>query len=222
MSVLTAAEIGQMRQVPDLVFLNCCHLAQVGPEARDGSPVAYNRLAASISRELIEMGVRAVVAAGWAVRDDAANFFARVFYDEMLAGATFGAALCTRERPGSSSRLQYLKAHSLRRSGLDLLWHRCRAPPASRLGRPQELHDLERGPDRETLTKLLRLLRFGSSAATLVHRHGIRQGRRVRRATEYLQKALESKTPNAKSRCGWSSSRQFRRRAGAISRASRR
>jgi len=88
---LTAAEIRQMRQVPDLVFLNCCHLGQVGTEAVAG--VAFNRLAASISRELIEMGVRAVVAAGWAVRDDAANFFAQSFYQQMLAGMAFGAAL---------------------------------------------------------------------------------------------------------------------------------
>ncbi len=88
---LTAAEIRQMRQVPDLVFLNCCHLGQVGPESMSG--VAFNRLAASISRELIEMGVRAVVAAGWAVRDDAANFFAQSFYQQMLAGMAFGAAL---------------------------------------------------------------------------------------------------------------------------------
>jgi tetratricopeptide repeat protein/CHAT domain-containing protein len=39
------------------------------------------------------MGVRAVVAAGWAVRDDAALVFAEKFYDEMLNGATFGRAL---------------------------------------------------------------------------------------------------------------------------------
>ena len=39
------------------------------------------------------MGVRAVVAAGWAVRDDAALVFAEEFYDEMLNGATFGRAL---------------------------------------------------------------------------------------------------------------------------------
>jgi len=88
---LTAAEIRQMRQVPDLVFLNCCHLAQVGQEGLGN--VAFNRLAASISRELIEMGVRAVVAAGWAVRDDAANFFAQSFYQQMLAGMGFGAGL---------------------------------------------------------------------------------------------------------------------------------
>lgn len=91
---LTAAEIAKMRQVPDLVFLNCCHLARIGGEApAAGTPVAFNKLAASISRELIEMGVRAVVAAGWAVRDDAAHCFARKFYDSMLGGEAFGRAL---------------------------------------------------------------------------------------------------------------------------------
>jgi CHAT domain-containing protein len=94
---LTAAEVAQMRQIPDLVFLNCCYLGQVGPEART-QQVAYNRLAASISRELIEMGVRAVVAAGWAVRDDAAGYFARTFYDRMLSGTTFGGALLEARR----------------------------------------------------------------------------------------------------------------------------
>lgn len=90
---LTAVEIAQMRHVPDLVFLNCCHLAQMGPESKDSTSVAYNKLAASLARELIEMGVRAVVAAGWAVRDDAASMFAKVFYGNMLDGATFGMAL---------------------------------------------------------------------------------------------------------------------------------
>jgi tetratricopeptide (TPR) repeat protein len=90
---LTAVEIAQMRHVPDLVFLNCCHLAKMGPEAKDTHSVEYNKLAASLSRELIEMGVRAVVAAGWAVRDDAANGFAKAFYTAMLNGATFGNAL---------------------------------------------------------------------------------------------------------------------------------
>src|SRR5690606_3094833 len=58
-----------------------------------GRDVPYNRLAASVARELIEMGVRAVVAAGWAVRDDAALHLARVFYTQMLRGASFGRAL---------------------------------------------------------------------------------------------------------------------------------
>ncbi len=77
--LLGAAEIGQMEIVPDLVFLNCCHLAQANP-----MPVAYNRLAYSISRELIEIGVRCVIAAGWAVDDDAAYSFAETFYRAVL------------------------------------------------------------------------------------------------------------------------------------------
>ena len=91
---LTAVEVGQMQQVPELVFLNCCHIGQTGPEAPLRTPaVEFNRLAASVSRELIEMGVRAVVAAGWAVQDDAAKEFAEVFYEKMLDGETFGRAL---------------------------------------------------------------------------------------------------------------------------------
>ncbi|MEO8071162.1 MAG: tetratricopeptide repeat-containing protein, partial [Acidobacteriota bacterium] len=89
------AELRKMTQVPELVFLNCCFIGQTGPEEPPKSPAdtEYNRLAASVSRELIEMGVRGVVAAGWAVRDDAALVFAQAFYDEMLRGETFGRAL---------------------------------------------------------------------------------------------------------------------------------
>jgi CHAT domain len=90
---LTAVEVGQMQQVPELVFLNCCHIGQTGPEATATPTVEFNRLAASISRELIEMGVRAVVAAGWAVDDAAAENFAQRFYEKMLGDETFGRAL---------------------------------------------------------------------------------------------------------------------------------
>ena len=101
--LLTAAEIGQMEIVPDLVFLNCCHLAQANPV-----PVAYNRLAYSISRELIEIGVRCVVAAGWAVDDDAAYTFAEIFYRRILqekfqfGDAVFEARRETYRKHGSS------------------------------------------------------------------------------------------------------------------------
>jgi CHAT domain-containing protein/pimeloyl-ACP methyl ester carboxylesterase len=96
---LTAVEIAQMQQVPELVFLNCCHIGQTGPETPGNvSPIEFNRLAASVSRELIEMGVRSVVAAGWAVRDDAALHFAKAFYKSMLDGETFGRALKSARR----------------------------------------------------------------------------------------------------------------------------
>jgi CHAT domain-containing protein len=91
--MLTAAEVGQMEVVPDLVFLNCCHLGTI-----DGKPVVrgveYNKLASSLSRELIEMGVRAVVVAGWAVDDHAGQHFAEVFYRCLIdEGRPFGNAV---------------------------------------------------------------------------------------------------------------------------------
>lgn len=91
--MLTAAEVGQMEIVPDLVFLNCCHLGTIDgkPAPRD---VEVNKLAASLSRELIEMGVRAVVVAGWAVDDRAGKHFAEVFYRGLIDdGRPFGRAV---------------------------------------------------------------------------------------------------------------------------------
>lgn len=99
---ITAAEIESLQTVPELVFLNCCHTGAVDKEN-------FHRLAASISEQLIRIGVRAVVAAGWAVSDDAAATFAKVFYGEMLAGRTFGEALQTarlrvyRDHPNSNT-----------------------------------------------------------------------------------------------------------------------
>jgi CHAT domain-containing protein len=91
--MLTAAEIVQMEIVPDLVFLNCCHLGTIDQQPA-GPGVEVNKLAASLARELIKMGVRAVVVAGWAVDDRASQCFAEVFYGALLAGGQpFGPAV---------------------------------------------------------------------------------------------------------------------------------
>src|SRR6185436_21177735 len=42
-----------------------------------------------VARELIAGGVRCVIAAGWAVADDAAAEFATTFYGELLKGERF-------------------------------------------------------------------------------------------------------------------------------------
>ena len=76
--LITAAEIAAMETVPEVVFLNCCHLGKV-EFGREG-----NKLAASVSRELIEIGVRCVVVAGWAVSDDKAQRFGEAFYEHLL------------------------------------------------------------------------------------------------------------------------------------------
>ncbi len=87
--MLTAAEIRHLEVVPELVFLNCCNLAITDNEA-----TSYNKLAYSLSRELIEMGVRCVVAAGWEVDDDAARLFSESFFSAFVyKGKPFGAAV---------------------------------------------------------------------------------------------------------------------------------
>ncbi|MDQ8020936.1 MAG: CHAT domain-containing protein [Moraxellaceae bacterium] len=92
--LLSAAEIGQLETVPDLVFLNCCHLGEV-----DSTPLEANKLAYSVSRELIEMGVRCVVAAGWKVNDQAARVFATTFFDRFVReGMPFGDAVAQARR----------------------------------------------------------------------------------------------------------------------------
>lgn len=86
---LTTAQIAKMRHVPEFVFLNCCHL---GNMADDAQP-RWSELAANLATQFIEMGCKAVVAAGWAVDDGAAECFAATFYARMLAGEKFGDAV---------------------------------------------------------------------------------------------------------------------------------
>lgn len=92
---LTANEIRQKTNIPELVFINCCHLGKLSSQKQADKPprYAYNDFAASLSKELIEMGVKAVIAAGWAVDDAAALTFADVFYEHILKGYQFGEAV---------------------------------------------------------------------------------------------------------------------------------
>lgn len=110
---LTAQEIQQLPQVPDLVFINCCHLAGIEDDAKRERQFEYSKLSASLAEELIKMGVRAIVAAGWAVRDDLAKDFATTFYTQMLAGEPFGDAVTAarvavwQSAPGSNTWAAY-------------------------------------------------------------------------------------------------------------------
>jgi hypothetical protein len=92
---LTPGDVAQMRSVPDLVFINCCHLGNTDQGQGTATPQerAFPPLAANLATEFIRMGVRAVVAAGWAVEDTPATTFARTFYQRMLEGQAFGEAI---------------------------------------------------------------------------------------------------------------------------------
>jgi tetratricopeptide (TPR) repeat protein len=93
---LTPAEVKQLARVPDLVFINCCHLGRIEPSNNKlNSRDDYNKIAANVATEFIRMGVRAVVAAGWAVDDGAALMFSTTFYNRLLGGAAFGDAVKT-------------------------------------------------------------------------------------------------------------------------------
>jgi CHAT domain-containing protein len=81
-------EVEAMRVVPELVFLNCCHLAADPKQLlRPGYDRA--RFAAGVAKQLIRIGVRCVIAAGWAVEDEPAYQFATAFYRDLLAGHRF-------------------------------------------------------------------------------------------------------------------------------------
>ncbi|MDD3519238.1 MAG: CHAT domain-containing protein, partial [Chromatiales bacterium] len=86
---LTSAQIAKLRYVPEFVFINCCHLGSMQPEVRP----RWARLAANLATAFIEKGCKAVIAAGWAVDDQAASTFARAFYARMFEGRRFGAAV---------------------------------------------------------------------------------------------------------------------------------
>ncbi len=89
---LTVFEIQQMPVVPELVFVNCCHLGYSNSEDEKFYQDRY-KLAANIGTQLISIGVKAVIAAGWVVNDAAALDFAQVFYNSMFSGYNFGDAV---------------------------------------------------------------------------------------------------------------------------------
>jgi len=89
-TVFGPMEFDSMGQVPELVFVNCCHL---GKTDEPSSLLQRNVFAANVAEQLIRMGVRCVVAAGWAVDDRAASAFAGKFYENLIAGDTFAGAV---------------------------------------------------------------------------------------------------------------------------------
>ncbi len=93
--VLSAAHVEDRLVTPDLVFLNCCHVGRIdAPDHDQGHRrSSYADLAASMSLQLMRIGVRAVVAAGWAVDDRAALVFAEHFYSQMTGGGAFGQSV---------------------------------------------------------------------------------------------------------------------------------
>jgi hypothetical protein len=88
-SFLGPDEVRNMRVVPELVFVNCCHLASGDPDQLLNPGFDRASFASGVAGALIDIGVRCVIAAGWAVDDEAASIFAEEFYRSLLRGNRF-------------------------------------------------------------------------------------------------------------------------------------
>ena len=142
---LTPGDVEQMRWVPSWSS-SACHLGMRGTDK--------GALAANLGMQFIKMGVRAVVAAGWAVDDAAAALFANTFYRLMLAGEAFGEAVrAAREEVWLLPRGQHLGC-------LPVLWRPVPHPAARTTApRPQarRFHcPTELGVELDNLTRALR------------------------------------------------------------------
>ena len=83
--VLTPSALAKLPVSPGVAFVNCCYLGSMDLEGRP-------EFAANVAVELMKLGARCVIAAGWAVKDDIAKLFSDTFYQAMLEGDSFGNA----------------------------------------------------------------------------------------------------------------------------------
>lgn len=97
-------EIAALRVKPELVFINCCFLGRAdGASALRSTDYDRATFASGVAESLIAVGVKCVVATGWAVEDGAAEAFAKAFYSALLSGASFIQAV------GAARRAAYAK-----------------------------------------------------------------------------------------------------------------
>lgn len=148
---LEPSMLEQMPVAPDLVFVNCCHVGGIDAEREAALAARRPELAASIAVQLIRMGVRGVVAAGWAVNDRLARMFATRFYHGFLIGEEFGKAV------------RNAREAAYRQSPADPTWgaYQCYGEPDWRLrAGPQEERDggpLTFADPAEALTEIERI-----------------------------------------------------------------
>ena len=95
---LTNDEIKSLPYIPELVFINCCHLGEIKQDDSLTLADCYfqsrSKLAANLGTAFIQAGAKCVVAAGWEVDDSAALLFADEFYHQILSeGEDFGEAV---------------------------------------------------------------------------------------------------------------------------------
>jgi hypothetical protein len=86
-ALLTGAEFGALESTPLLVVLTCEHFGRLR------KPDPAQALAACITPQLLDIGVRCLIAPAWSVSDEAAMLFSDAFYGSLLAGGTFAQSV---------------------------------------------------------------------------------------------------------------------------------
>lgn len=163
-------EIRNMRVVPELVFVNCCHLAAIPTTVLDAEPSGrYDRaaFAAGVAEELIRIGVRCVVAAGWAVEDLPAATFATTFYDALLRGARFIEAVSlAREAAHAAGGNTWAAYQCYGDPDWTLRHHAARVPRAAQASLAEEFDGIASPPALHTALETLAVQsRFQHAAA---------------------------------------------------------
>jgi tetratricopeptide (TPR) repeat protein/alpha-beta hydrolase superfamily lysophospholipase len=177
---LAACQFQQMRSVPDLVFINCCHLGQLGEDSFELQTRRPHEFAATVAEALIEMGVPAVVVAGWAVDDAAAALFAATFYKAMVAQTLpFGEAV------------RLARAETYKQFRHTNTWgaYQCYGNPGFRL----ELGSSAAPPPRKYCSRREYVQRFDSAVAEA---KGLDQATRTN-LIDCLRKLLDQELPKA-------------------------
>ncbi len=152
---LTALDIRQMSATPDLVFVNACHTARTGTGlAAARSTTRVDQIASNFALQLMRNGVRAVIAAGWAVDDAAALSFANATYSALLGGDHYGNAVLAGRRAADDR-------------GRSNTWgaYQCYGDPSFSLVRPSGWHDASSTVSEGQLVEELTVLKQQASDA---------------------------------------------------------
>lgn len=90
--IFSAAQFNQLPHIPELVFINSCYGGAINTSEHQ-RPDYKHKIAANIGTQLIAIGVKAVIVAGWDIDDDAARLFSTEFYKNMAQGNNFSQSV---------------------------------------------------------------------------------------------------------------------------------
>ncbi len=90
---LTPKMVNKMRRIPQVVFINCCHLGNIEDRKKSELQIRHADIASNLATQFIQNGALAVVAAAWEVKDVPAMLFAEIFYQNLLNNETLSHSI---------------------------------------------------------------------------------------------------------------------------------